>query len=366
MAHRVISASVSPGEIRVALVQDGCLADYGLWRPGSPDGFGDVHIGRVIACVPALAGCFVVLDGDQEGFLPDSAGGRDVTTGEIIAVQVSRAAQGGKGPRLARCQGPAVTEGKPRLLSRGADPLRMLAARYPEAPIEIDDPTLIPDLRRELGSRLRVVAEAFPSEIEETVAALSEISVSVPGGAALYIQPTRALTAIDIDSAAMSATRQTKTAAQAALNQAILPELARQIMLRNLGGAIVVDLAGMPVRRRAALAPALAAALAPDPLQPRLLGFTALGLAEISRPRQRPPLHELLRGSLATGLSALRAACAHPPTTRLRLRAAPAIIAALEADGVGLAAVAHRLIYKLSLRSDPSLAEGAWNLEAVA
>ncbi len=347
-------------------MRDGRLAEYALWRPGSPDGFDDVYVGRIIARVPALAGCFVALDGDKEGFLPDSAGGRDVTSGEIAAVQVTRSAQGGKGPRLARWQGSSLTDGKPRLLSRGADPLRTLAARYPDTPIEIDDPAMIPDLRPDLGPRLRTVAKAFTQEIEEAVAALAESSVPLPGGAKLHIQPTRALTAIDIDSGTMSATRQIKSSAQAALNHAILPELARQIMLRNLGGAIVVDLAGMPARRRAALGPALATALAEDPLQPRLLGFTALGLAEISRPRQRPPLHELLSGSLASGLSALRAVVAYPPTARLRLRGAPAIIAALEADGVGLTALAHRLVHRISLRSDPTMAEGAWNLETVS
>jgi hypothetical protein len=282
----------------------------------------------------------------------------------MMVVRVTRAAQSGKGPRLARQEGPA--EGKSRLLTRGCDPLRALAARYPEAPIEIDDPALIPSLRPDLGGRLRSVTTAFTPAIEETVASLGETSVSLPGGAALHIQPTRALTAIDIDSGAMSAARQTKSAAQAALNQAILPVLARQILLRNLGGAIVVDLAGMPARRRAALAPALAAALAPDPLQPRLLGFTALGFAEITRPRQRPPLHELLGTAFAAGLAALRTALTHPQPQRLRLRATPAVIAALEADGAGLAALAHRLTYKLALRSDPSLPESAWFLETAS
>jgi Ribonuclease G/E len=45
---------------------------------------------------------------------------------------------------------------------------------------------------------------------------------------------------------------------------------------------------------RVKLQPVLAAALARDPLKPRLLGFSHLGFAEISRPRIRPPLHEML------------------------------------------------------------------------
>ena len=85
------------------------------------------------------------------------------------------------------------------------------------------------------------------------------------------------------------------------MNRALLPALARQIRLRNLSGAILVDLAGLPARRRAALGPALAEALADDPARPRLLGFTALGLAEIVRPRVHPPLHELLPARMPPG-----------------------------------------------------------------
>ena len=41
------------------------LLDYAIWRPGAPDGVGDVHRGRVIARVPAMAGAFVALGGTE-------------------------------------------------------------------------------------------------------------------------------------------------------------------------------------------------------------------------------------------------------------------------------------------------------------
>ncbi|HEY8288813.1 MAG TPA: ribonuclease, partial [Acetobacteraceae bacterium] len=94
-----IRGACSPGEVRVAAVRDGALLDYAIWRPGAPDGVGDLHRGRVSAVVPAMAGAFVVLD-DSEGFLPDSEGARDVTEGTLLGVRISRARQGGKGPRL--------------------------------------------------------------------------------------------------------------------------------------------------------------------------------------------------------------------------------------------------------------------------
>ena len=110
------------------------------------------------------------------------------------------------------------------------------------------------------------------------------------------------------------------------------------------------------------------AALADDPLHPRLLGFTALGLAEISRPRVRPPLHETLMGPLATGLAALRTiarASRADPGRRLALRAAPPVIAALQADPVALTDLARITGQGLNLRSDPSLSGDDWNTEAV-
>ena len=82
--------------------------------------------------------------------------------------------------------------------------------------------------------------------------------VELPGGGRLHIQPTPALVAIDVDAGGAVAARQGKTAAHLAANRAMLPELARQIRLRNLSGAILVDFAGLPSRRRAALGPALA------------------------------------------------------------------------------------------------------------
>ena len=42
-----IHAAWSPGEVRVAAIADRALIDYALWRPGTPDGVGDVYRARV-------------------------------------------------------------------------------------------------------------------------------------------------------------------------------------------------------------------------------------------------------------------------------------------------------------------------------
>ena len=77
-----IQAACSPGEARVAMLRDDELIDYGIWRPGAPDGVGDVHRGRVMARMPAMAGAFIALAG-SEGFLPDSAGATGLGVGAI-------------------------------------------------------------------------------------------------------------------------------------------------------------------------------------------------------------------------------------------------------------------------------------------
>ncbi len=361
----------SPGEVRAVAVQGTTLLDVAIWRPGRPDGVGDLHRGRVSARMPALAGTFVALGGGETGFLPDSEGGGGLGEGDRVGLRVTRAAQGGKGPRVTARLSPdeaalagAVADG---LAQRGPGPVARLLALHADADVLLDDPGLAARLRPALGGRGRVSAEAMPGWVADALAALASPEVALPGGLRASIHPTPALVAIDVDGAAASGARRGKAGAQRDANLAALPALARQLRLRNLSGAILIDLAGMAMRRRAALGPALAAALAEDPLAPRLLGFTALGLAEIVRPRVHPPLHELLAGPHAAGLLALRrlaAELAARPGARLGLAVAPDVAAALAADPVALPELAQRCGVVVAPRSDPALAPGLWRIEA--
>jgi hypothetical protein len=358
-----ILAACSPGEVRVAAWGRQGLVDAAIWRPGSPDGVGDVHRGRIGKVVPAMAGAFVAL-ADGDGFLPDSAGGKGTGEGDVVAVRVVRAAQGGKGPRLARAAADPGA-GPPALLERGPGAVRELAALHEGAEVVVDSPGLAAMLRPWLGERLRI-GPAFDDVVRGAFEALGEPAAELPGGARMRVQPTAALTAIDIDLAGATAARGAKGGVQLAGNRALLPALAGQIRLRNLSGAILVDFGGMAARRRAALAPELAAALAEDPLKPRLLGFTALGLAEIVRPRVHPPLAELLAGPLAAGLAALRHAAAQAaarPGRALALRAPPAIITALRTDAAGLEAFACGAGRPIALVEMRDAAPAAWNVE---
>ncbi len=288
----LIKVSYRPPVARIALLQGDRLLEYAIWNPDDPDGVGDVYTARITARLPAMAGSFVDLGG-VTGFLPDSAGGASLTEGSISAVRITRAAQSGKGPRVAVASGaPAAQTG---LVSRGPGPLLELAARLPGAQIRCDDYALIALLRPHLPSRITYQAACFDAVLEDEVAGLQDTTVGLPQGAVMHIAITAALTAIDIDAGAASAGSSGKAVSQLALNRMILPELVRQMILRNLSGAILVDFAGMKSSARPRLTPDFTAALAADPLKSRLLGFSHLGFAEITRPRIRPPLHEMIR-----------------------------------------------------------------------
>ncbi len=363
----VILVSASPGELRAAALDStGGLIDFALARPGAPDCVGDLYRGRVGRRAPAMAGAFVLIEGERYGFLPDTEGAAGFTEGAGIAVRVTRAAQGGKGPRLtarltAAEAGEAAAIGRMGRIRQGPDAVLRLAALWPEAAVLVDDPGALARLAAALPGRVHP-GPGFDSALDAELAGLAEPDVALPGGALLRIHPTPALVAIDVDAAAAAGTARAASHHQA-LNHAAIPELARQIRLRNLSGAILVDLAGLSVRRRKALAGDFFAALAPDPMAPRFLGFTALGLAEIVRPRAAAPLHELLSGPHAAGLAALRAVAKESRAASgrlLSLHAAPAVVRALESDPFALGELARLTGRDLMLRIDPALSPAGW------
>ncbi|AHJ69183.1 Ribonuclease E [Granulibacter bethesdensis] len=358
-----LRVSCSPGERRVALTQNDQLLDFMIDRPGRPDGFGDMYRGRVIARVSAMAGAFVALPDGAEGFLPDSACHASLPkTGEPVFVRVTRSASGGKGPRLATIPAPAhdMPEGaSPLLLHRGPTGLDDLAVAFPGAIILVDNHAVFASLRPIYGERVRMAVEPVWDEaLQADIAALVTPDALLPGGAMLHVQPTAALVALDVDAGSASAARDSKNRAQMQINHAILPSIARQIRLRNLSGAILLDLAGVQARKRPSFAAPLTEALAEDPLHPRLHGFTALGFAEISRQRLRPPLHEMLQGPHAAALAVLRQGwrwSIKNPGRQPSLRLSPAVHEALSRDSSALEEFRHETGLLPILISDPAL-----------
>jgi ribonuclease G len=281
----MIAVSRRGDVVRIALLDGDVLREFWLWDLLAPDGVGDVYSGRVDAVVPAMAGRFVDIGG-ASGFLPDSAGGKILSVGTYVTVRVTRAAQGDKGPRLAVADAPAGA--KPGLLHRGPGPLLELCARVASAPVVVDDYALIAQLRPALEGRMQYDARAFDAVLEDEVAGLAEAPAPLPMGAVMHVTAAPAAVMIDIDAKAAS------DVAPLALNSAIVPEICRQIVLRNLSGGILIDFAGMKAAARAKLGAPLTEALKRDFLKPQFLGFSHLGFAEIVRRRVHPPLHEVM------------------------------------------------------------------------
>ncbi|MDT8344400.1 MAG: ribonuclease E/G, partial [Thermohalobaculum sp.] len=71
-------------------------------------------------------------------------------------------------------------------------------------------------------------------------------------------------------------------------------DLPRQLRLRGLGGQVVVDFAPMPKKDRKRVEDTLKSAFRRDPIETSLAGWTAMGLFEIQRKRERQPLADLL------------------------------------------------------------------------
>lgn len=111
---------------------------------------------------------------------------------------------------------------------------------------------------------------------------------SLSGGASMFIEPTRALTAVDINTG-----NDTSPTAGLKANLAAAKELPRQLRLRGLGGQITLDLAPMGKKDRRQFETTLRAAFRTDQVETSLVGWTPLGHFELQRKRDRIALSEI-------------------------------------------------------------------------
>ncbi|MGM0481200.1 MAG: ribonuclease E [Pseudomonadota bacterium] len=129
-------------------------------------------------------------------------------------------------------------------------------------------------------------------QIESQIESAFQRDVRLPSGGSIVIDPTEALTSIDINSS-----RATKggdieeTALQTNLEAA--EEIARQLRLRDLGGLVVIDFIDMtPARHQRDVENRLRDSLAQDRARIQVARISRFGLLEMSRQRLRPSLGE--------------------------------------------------------------------------
>ncbi|MAC79737.1 MAG: ribonuclease G [Rhodobacteraceae bacterium] len=166
--------------------------------------------------------------------------------------------------------------------------VRVLADTHgePEKLVEGDTPHLL--AWRDWSEPADVITKAgcFESHgIMDEIEAARGPRVGLPGGGSMFVEPTRALVAVDVNTGGDGS-----LAAGLKANIACARALPRALRVRGLGGQIVIDLAPMPKKERRTFESVVRAAFKSDPVETILSGWTPLGNFELQRKRARSPL----------------------------------------------------------------------------
>ena len=318
------------GELRAALFDRDRIVELRLERWSNQENrvrWGQVYAGRVTSIDTRIGGAFVDLGVGEAAFAPFARErNEDIREGAAVAMRVVREAEGGKGPALA-------FEGL--------------------APKDVDCPSLLTDTPPWHGwpGEPREATEDEIERIDDAFDAALSLEVPIPGGGRLTIERTRALTAIDVDSANRDTGGTDAARFARGLNLAAVPEVVRQIRLRGLGGLICVDFTGP--RRKGdtdALTKALTSAFDAEKnggvAAPKTdcLPVSRFGIAEIARQKRRQALADICLDSRGNptgettaieGIAFLAYALTNAKGREVTLYAPAAALAFLEADTIG-------------------------------
>lgn len=117
--------------------------------------------------------------------------------------------------------------------------------------------------------------------------------VDLPSGGYIIIEPTEALTVVDVNSGSFT---RSATSRETVLwtNSEAATEIARQLRLRNIGGVVIVDFIDMDSQRdQLKLLEHFNKALKADKARPQIAQLSELGLVELTRKRQGKNIYEL-------------------------------------------------------------------------
>jgi ribonuclease E len=194
---------------------------------------------------------------------------------------------------------------RPRLLHDDQDVVIQVLRDYLDARVDevlVDDEQLLARAERYLSAAMprRKVTLSHHDErlplfsrynLEPKIAAIYRRDVPLRGGGALVIDPTEALTAVDVNSGkSKGGDSQKDTAYHTNLEAA--EEVARQLRLRDIGGLVVVDFIDMrPRKHQQAVEKALKEAMKPDRARHQVGRLSRNGLLEINRQRIGQALH---------------------------------------------------------------------------
>ena len=168
--------------------------------------------------------------------------------------------------------------------------------------VVVDDSAAVDRVHTFLGqgdSHVLVEAYSEPSELLEHFKVNAAIRdalkprVDLPSGGYVIIEPTEALTVIDVNSGSFTRSANARETVLWTNCEAAV-EIARQLKLRNIGGVIIVDFIDMDSRRdQLQLLEHFTAAIRDDAARPQIAQLSELGLVELTRKRQGQNIYEL-------------------------------------------------------------------------
>ncbi|MCP9942173.1 MULTISPECIES: Rne/Rng family ribonuclease [Synechococcales] len=199
----------------------------------------------------------------------------------------------------------AESANPPVLLNRDEDFVhRVLRDLYsPElVRVVVDTPEAVARANAFLGSdhtNVLVEAHTESSEILEHFKVNAAIRdalkprVDLPSGGYVIIEPTEALTVIDVNSGSFTRSANSRETVLWTNCEAAV-EIARQLKLRNIGGVVIIDFIDMESRRdQLQLLEHFTQAVRDDAARPQIAQLTELGLVELTRKRQGQNIYEL-------------------------------------------------------------------------
>ena len=199
----------------------------------------------------------------------------------------------------------AETASPPVLLNRDEDFVhRVLRDLYsPDlVRVVVDTPEAVARANAFLGSdHTNVLVEAHGESAEilehfKVNAAIRDAlkpRVDLPSGGYVIIEPTEALTVIDVNSGSFTRSANARETVLWTNCEASV-EIARQLKLRNIGGVVIIDFIDMESRRdQLQLLEHFTQAARDDSARPQIAQLTELGLVELTRKRQGQNIYEL-------------------------------------------------------------------------
>ena len=199
----------------------------------------------------------------------------------------------------------AETASPPALLNRDEDFIHRILRDHmgPDlARVVVDDPGAVGRVTSFLGADANTVQVEAHNESSELLehykvnAAIRDAlkpRVDLPSGGYVIIEPTEALTVIDVNSGSFTRSANARETVLWTNCEAAI-EIARQLKLRNIGGVIIIDFIDMDSRRdQLQLLEHFTTAVRDDAARPQIAQLTELGLVELTRKRQGQNIYEL-------------------------------------------------------------------------